>query len=43
MDFEIKNIQDNIVVVARKLGYVIIDTKKLLTIPEDEIWPLERE
>jgi excinuclease UvrABC nuclease subunit len=26
MDFEIKNIQENIVSVARKLGYVIIDT-----------------
>ena len=27
MDFIIKNIQENIVVVAREIGYVIIDTK----------------
>jgi hypothetical protein len=26
MDFEIKNVQENIVSVARKIGYVIIDT-----------------
>lgn len=28
MDFEVKNIQENIVSVARKLGYVIIDTNE---------------
>jgi hypothetical protein len=28
MDFKIKNIQENIVQVARALGYVIIDTKE---------------
>lgn len=28
MDFKVENIQENIVVVARKLGYVIIDTKE---------------
>jgi hypothetical protein len=28
MDFVIKNIQENIVGVARKLGYVIIDTRE---------------
>jgi len=27
MDFEIKNIKENIVQVARKIGYLIIDTK----------------
>jgi len=27
MDFEIKNVEENIVGVARSLGYVIIDTK----------------
>lgn len=27
MDFVIKNIKENIAVVARKIGYVIIDTK----------------
>lgn len=28
MDFEVKNIQENVVGVARALGYVIIDTKE---------------
>jgi hypothetical protein len=28
MDFEVKNIQENIVSVARKIGYIIIDTKE---------------
>jgi hypothetical protein len=28
MDFVIKNIQDNVAVVARKIGYLIIDTKE---------------
>jgi excinuclease UvrABC nuclease subunit len=28
MDFEIKNLKKNIVVVARELGYVIIDTNR---------------
>ena len=27
MDFEIKNVKESIVSVARSLGYVIIDTK----------------
>ena len=28
MDFTIKNVQENVVIVARKLGYIIIDTNR---------------